>query len=269
MSKSHRGFPLPPPTNTKTVGATKGVPAVERATAILWLLAKQDSSMRLSQIARAIDILPSSCLHILRELAASRLIAIDPRQKVYRLGPGVIELARAASRQDPFAELAQPYLKEIAETYGVTATASAPVDDHHMVLVGYSHPPASISLTVTLGGRVPLLAGAAGRCLAAFSNHRKQQLKSAFSKVRWQVPMDFEQWFSEVEQVKPKGYSEDNGTFTKGVTTIAAPVFAPSGAVRGVVGVGAITAQMDDVWKAKVVVALKDAVKAIGAQLIV
>jgi DNA-binding IclR family transcriptional regulator len=247
--------------------STKSVPAVRRATAILSLLAEQTTPMGLSQIARAIDILPSSCLHILRELATARLVSIDPLQKTYRLGPGIVDLARAAMRQDPFAEYAKPHLKQLADEFEVTATATAMVDEGHMACVAFAHPPVSMSLNVTLGGRVPSFSGAAGRCLAAFGNYPRTRLKSGFGKVRWQNPLTFETWLEEVDQVKRTGYSEDRGTFVRGVTTIAAPVFGQDGSVRGIIGVGAITAQLDDECKTKVVAALKRAAHEFGTQL--
>ncbi|MCX4149980.1 MULTISPECIES: IclR family transcriptional regulator [Paraburkholderia] len=247
--------------------STKSVPAVRRAVAILSFLAEQTTPMSLSQVARAVDILPSSCLHILRELAAPRLVSIDPRQKSYRLGPGIVDLARAAMRQDPFAEYAKPHLKQLADTYGVTATATAMIDDDHMACVAFAHPPVSMSLNVTLGGRVPTFSGAAGRCMAAFGDYPRSRLRSGFAKVRWQTPLTFEDWMEEVEQVKRAGYSEDQGAFVLGVTTIAAPIFGQDASVRGIIGVGAITAQLDDEIKTKVIASLKHAAREFGMQL--
>ena len=222
--------------------------------------------MSLSQIARAVEILPSTCLHILRELASSRLVAFDQGQKAYRLGSGLVELARAVMRQDSFAEFARPHLKEIAEAYDVTATATALINGDHMACVALAHPTISMSLNVTLGGRVPALSGAAGRCQAAFAGQSRSQLRSAFGKVRWQIPIRFEDWMQEVEQVKRQGYAEDIGIFTLGVTSIATPVFAQDGSVRGAIGIGVISAQLEDKRKAKIIAALKHAAQDIGTQ---
>ncbi len=242
----------------------KSVPAVRRAAAILSLLAKQAVPMSLSHIARTVEILPSTCLHILRELAVSRLVTFDPGLKAYRLGPGLVELARAVMRQDSFAEFARPHLKEIAEKYNVTATATALIDADHMACVALAHPAVSMSLNVTLGGRVPSLSGAAGRCQAAFGGYTRAQLRSAFGRVRWQIPIRIEDWIEEVEQVRRQGYAEDNGIFTLGVTSIATPVFARDGSVRGAIGIGVITAQLEDKRKAKIITALKHAAQQIG-----
>jgi DNA-binding IclR family transcriptional regulator len=247
--------------------ASKSVPAVKRAAAILSLLANEGRPMTLSQIAHAVDVLPGSCLQILRELAQARLLAFDAGHKTWRLGPGLVDLARAVMRQDPFAESAQAWLKEIADAHGMTAFATAATDEDHVACVALAQPPVAMSLNVTLGGRVPLLSGAAGRCFAAFTDYPKTRLRRAFAKVRWEIPVTFEQWLGEVDEVRRLGYSEDAGAFTRGVTTIAVPVFAQDDSVRGVIGVGVISAQLDDRLRTRIIQHLKKAARGIGAQL--
>jgi DNA-binding IclR family transcriptional regulator len=245
----------------------KRVPAVRRAATILALLAKHDEPLSLSHIARAVEILPSTCLHILRELAVSRLVTFDSSQKAYRLGPGLVELARAVLRQNSFADLSRPYLQEIAETYDVTATASAMLDSEHMACVALAHPAAAMSLNVTLGGRVPAFSGAAGRCQAAFGNYSRSELRNAFGKVRWQTPVRFEEWADQLQQVKTLGYAVDDGDFALGVTSIATPVLGAAGVVCGTIGIGVITAQLENKRREKIVAALKRAADDIGEQL--
>lgn len=251
----------------QSAAPAKGVPAVRRAAAILGLLARQQRPMTLSQIAQATSVLPGSCLPILRELAYARLLAFDSRHKTYRLGQGLAELANAVSRQDPFAEAAALHLQEIADLYGMTATATAMCDAEHVACVALAQSAVAMSLHVTLGGRVPLLAGAAGRCFAAYAGHPRPVLRRWFSKVRWQMALGFEDWLSEVEQVRGRGWAQDCGTFSRGVTTLAIPVIAPDGSIRGVIGVGAISAQLDERLKARIVVTLQRASADISAQL--
>ena len=70
------------------------VPAVSRAAAILRLLGRSDEPQGVQAIARALNIIPSTCLHILRTLVAEELVAVDPATKLYSLNAGVLMLAR-------------------------------------------------------------------------------------------------------------------------------------------------------------------------------
>ena len=54
----------------RRVGVTRNVPAVSRAIAILRLLAKSEAPLGVHAVANALDLVPSTALHILRALVA-------------------------------------------------------------------------------------------------------------------------------------------------------------------------------------------------------
>lgn len=247
--------------------SAKSVPAVKRAAAILWLLAGQSESMSLSQITRAVDIHPSTGLHILRELAAARLVAFDQSGKTYRLGQGIVDLAQAVVRYDDFPELSRPHLQALANEFDVTATAVSMTDEQHVACVAFAMPPNSVSLNVTLGGRVPTMSGAAGRCIAAFGKRSRPALKRSFERVRWQVPFTFTAWMQEVETARRLGYGEDDGIFTRGVTTLAAPVFSPNGDVTRAIGIASISASLDATRRAQIADAITKAAQEVTRRL--
>lgn len=70
------------------------VAAVQKAAGILFVLAQANGPMTLSDIARKLGLVPSTCLHILRELSRTGLVQGDPNLKRYELGVGVVALAR-------------------------------------------------------------------------------------------------------------------------------------------------------------------------------
>ena len=102
----------------------RAVPAVRRGVAILYYLAGTTEERGVSRIARDLGMLPSTCLHILRELAAGGLVTFDAARKTYALGLGVLTLSRQFSRKHTFAQLAQPHLERIAREFNVKVTAS-------------------------------------------------------------------------------------------------------------------------------------------------
>ncbi len=245
----------------------KRVPAVKRAAAILWELADRPTPMNLSQISRAVGIIPSTCLHILRELASARLVSYDVNSKTYQLGSGITDLAKSALRLNDFAELAKPRLQTIANRFAMTATATSKIDDQHLALVAFANPPNSISLNVTLGGRVPLMSGASGRCFAAFGSMTEKQIRQNFGKVKWVRPINHETWAEEVEQTRIDGFSEDREGFVNGVSAIAVPVFMPDGSVSHTIGVYAITAQLEAIDRQELVNALKQSAEDIHRRM--
>lgn len=225
--------------------SVKRVPAVRRATSILWEMADRATPMNLSQISRAVDVIPSTCLHILRELVAARLVSYDPGSKTYQLGSGINDLARSAVKLNSFADLVKPRLQSIANRFNMTATATSKIDDQHLALAAFANPPNTISIRVTLGGRVPLMSGASGRIFAAFGGIPEKQVRRNFEKVKWVRPIDYQTWRAQVAQAVTDRYAEDREGFVEGVSTLAVPVYNADGTVTHTIGVFAIDSQLE------------------------
>src|SRR5262245_7877702 len=148
----------------------RAVPAVTRAIAVLRLLSRQRAPLSLKEIAQELRLVPSTVLHILRALAAEQLVRLDPGTKRYRLGVGMLPLARAILENGDFPRLVQPKLDQLSARFGVTAIGVELPDLDHMVVVALARARAPVRLHVDVGSRFPALISATGRCLAAFSS---------------------------------------------------------------------------------------------------
>jgi len=241
-SPSVRAVPAPAVPGAAGAVRIREVPAVRRAMAILHHLARHAEGLGVSRIARDLEIIPSTCLHILRELVAARLVAFEPNGKLYRLGLGVLGLAREVSRQHPFIQVAQPRLQRFARDFHVSAAATQR-DGEDMVVVAVAT--AAEGDAVAVGNRVPCLASASGRLIAAFSGWTGAQLQTRFERVRWQRAPDFRKWLREVRQAGERGHALDEGQFRLGITAIAAPVFGPDGTVSHTLTINVVSAQLD------------------------
>src|SRR5580693_1608860 len=80
----------------KKLPRIRQVPALSRGIAILRLLGRSDEPLGVHAIARALNLVPSTCLHILRVLADEHLIAVDAATKKYSVAAGLVSLARSA-----------------------------------------------------------------------------------------------------------------------------------------------------------------------------
>jgi DNA-binding IclR family transcriptional regulator len=224
--------------------ARRPVPAVTRAVAILRLLGRSEAPLGVNAIARALALVPSTCLHILRVLAAEELVAFDPATKQYRLGAGLLAMARSALSHNGFAELVQPGLDRLVRRHGVTAIGVQVHGLEHIVVVAMARPDRALRLQADVGSRFPALISASGRCIAAFGGHSWSALERRFRTLRWDRPPTLAAWRAEVEATRTKGFAVDEGNYIRGITVIAAPVGGAGGAVDHVVAVVGVTEQV-------------------------
>lgn len=227
------------------------VPALSRGVAILRLLAGSEVPLGVHDIARTLQLVPSTCLHILRVLASERLIAMDPRTKKYAVAAGLVALARSALRHNAFPGLVQADLDELSALYGATAIAVEASGLDHMIAVALARSPSPLQLQVEIGSRFPALISATGRCIAAFGHHPWAEIKARFHKLQWHAPPTLAHWQAEVRATRELGFAIDDGQYIRGVSIVAAPIIMPNGSVNALVLVG-LSEQMRELGLTKV-----------------
>lgn len=205
-------------------------PAIARAVAVLRLLGKSETPQGVQAIARALGLVPSTCLYVLRALVDEGLVAFDASTKRYALDVGVLTLARAWLKRDAFADHAQTLLDRLAAAHDVTMLGVQIVGLDYMVVVATAQSGGAFRLSAELGARFPALISATGRCIAAFGDHPPAELKRRFAALRWENPPSFERWTAEVKRARAAGYAVDEGNYIAGVTVLSAPVFKAPGA---------------------------------------
>jgi DNA-binding IclR family transcriptional regulator len=188
------------------------------------MLGKARAPLGVNAIAQALGLVPSTCLHILRALVEEKLVAFDRQSKHYRLGIGMLALARSALDSNAFPALIQAGLDQLSSVYNVTAIAVDVTDADQMVVVALSRSTIPFRLHVDVGSVFPSLLSATGRLVAAFSQQSRVELEAQFSKLRWDGSINFETWYLEVQQAMQNEYSIDRGTYIAGVTIVAVPV---------------------------------------------
>lgn len=207
------------------------VPAVSRAIAILRLLGKVRTPMGVNAIAQMLDLIPSTCLHILRALVEEKLVAFDSETKHYRLGAGMVTLARSALEANAFPVLVQSVLDRLSTKWGVTAIGVDVGDPEQMVVVALSRSNIPFRLHVDVGSVFPSLLSATGRLVAAFGDQPEAELKRRFQKLRWDKPLDYDLWCKEVAFAKKHQYSLDRNRYIAGISIAAVPVLTPNGKI--------------------------------------
>ena len=206
--------------------------------AILRLLSEVESPLGVNAIARELSLAPSSCFKILKALQTEDFVEFDTRTKSYSLGSGAITVARRALDPVRAFNTVRTRLEEIAQTYGIAIGLWRVVRNSRMVLIGFAEGASQMRIHMSIGQRVPALVGAIGRANAALLDLPRDELEREFEGLRWQTPLSFSDYLTQVEQAKQLGYGLDEGNFSPGVTTVAVPIIDETGAIRyGISGI--------------------------------
>jgi DNA-binding IclR family transcriptional regulator len=180
--------------------------------------------MGVKAIADALQLVPSTCLHILRSLHAEGLIGMEAGSKRYRLGSGMLSLARSVILSDPFPRHAQALLQSMADRWGVTSIGVELMGGDHMTVMALAKSQSPFSLHVDVGSRFPALISATGRLVAAFGGLSETELRQRFHALRWDQRPKWADWLKQVQEVRLQGVGIDRGQYIAGLTIIAVPI---------------------------------------------
>nr|WP_255473946.1 IclR family transcriptional regulator [Ketobacter sp. MCCC 1A13808] len=200
-------------------------PAISRAAAILRLLGKSETPLGLQSIARALNLVPSTCLYVLRALVDEEFVSFDTDTKRYSLEAGVLTLARHWLRRNQFTDLSQPVLNRISQEFDVTVLGVNVVGLEHIIVVAISQAGNNFQISAQVGSRFPAMISATGRCIVAFGDYTEQELEEKFKTLRWDEPPTFDEWKAQIGQARIDGFAVDEGNYISGVTVVAAPVW--------------------------------------------
>ncbi len=211
-------------------------PAVVRAARVLDLISQSPTPLSLAEISRTLA-LPKSSLHgLCNTLVQLRLVRrLENGQMT--LGPHVMSWANAfLARSDITREFFAAW-EEVNALPQETVTLSV-LDGGSVVYVACRNGNRPLGLTFRIGMRLPAPYTATGK--AILSTLPEEEVRTLLAG-RWPQPLtpagtpDIEALLQELEEVRARGYSVDDGEVREGMHCFGAPVFDSSGqAVAGV-----------------------------------
>jgi len=201
----------------------RDVGAVVNALQILQYLAASTSPVGVAAVARGTKISTSTCFNILRTLVRARFASFNTSDKTYSLGLALAELSVGLVGIS-HAELIRPELERLALNYETLILLWRVTDDNHLVLIDRAHSPTGIRVEIGMGYRLPLLAGAIGRCVAAEMQLSVADLRRRFAGLRWQAPLSFPDYQAQVAETREAGWALDDGRLFRGLTVVASLV---------------------------------------------
>jgi len=225
----------------------EGGESVRRATRLVRTVAESNElGIRLSQIARKMDLPVTTAHRILNVLVSEGFLEYDPVSKCYHIG---IELYSLGSKAQQFAlrEKYRSCLENVARetldsVYLVIRSSldALCIDD----IEGES---TIRIMAYNLGSRRPLGIGAGSLALLAFcpDDEIESILKANELRYRQNNKMTVSKVRGLIKQTRKLGYAFNEGHFMKGINGVGVPIYNNQGDVVAAISAGSISERID------------------------
>lgn len=192
------------------------------------------------QLGLKLGVSASTAHRLLTELEKLGMVGRAP-DGAYRLGLEFHRLAWASTARFPLREAAQDILRELADHSGESAFLALYDDlQHRMMFVTCVESANPLRYVMELNKWLPLHAGASGLAILAFLPPEARQVvihTGELAAITDQTITGSEVLEQELGEIRERGYAVSHGQRIVGAVAIAAPVFGPSGAVVGDIGI--------------------------------
>lgn len=207
------------------------VQSVDRAARLMAILAEVGVG-RVTDLAGRIDIHKSTASRLLATLEAHGLVEQDPDTAAYRLGQGLVRLAGAVPHAFDLGAASRPIAVQLARQIRETVNLVV-LDGTHTMCIDQVLGSASVTTVNWLGKRSPTHLAASGKVLLAALDaadvpaHLCDPMRGATaSSITDRARLD-----SHLQRVRDCGWAASIDEQEDGLTSVAAPVRGPDGAV--------------------------------------
>lgn len=191
-----------------------------------------------TELGRATGIHKVIVHRVLRSLAAERFVVQDPKNRRYRLGGGLIELARNSLRNVNVAEVARPHLEKLRNDTKETVLLSIR-RGLSILVVGAYESPQTIRVTGVVGDQAPMHCSAAGKLFLSFGPPAVLEELLAH-RLKTYTPKSLTHAAAlkeELARVHKRGWAVDDEESVPGIRAVAAPVTRNDGGIEACIAV--------------------------------
>ncbi len=221
------------------------VQSVDRAITVMEFLARRGWS-GVTEVSRELDIHKSTAYRLLMTLRDRGLVEQDAATEKYRLGFGVVLLARAVSADLDVLRCAKPLCERLSERTGETVTVAVLEGDDAVVIHQSLSRTSALSVDWT-GHHTPLHATAAGKIFLSHmpEDQRMRILEEPLERFTSNTTVDPETLREQVAQILDDGYSHTVEELETGLSAIGVPIRSSEGTVVGAVSVSGPSFRME------------------------
>ncbi|WP_107654580.1 IclR family transcriptional regulator [Nocardia suismassiliense] len=213
------------------------IQSIERAAAILRLLARGAGRLGVGEIAGALDLAKPTAHGILRTLQGVGFVEQDAATGKYQLGAALLHLGTSYLDANELRSRAINWADALAARTGEAVRIGAPVDGS-VVVVHHVFRPDNTEQALELGELLPPHATALGKVLLAFDAELAATVRAGeLPSLTRRTIVDRPALNRALAAVRQAGWAGDTEEFRPGEAGIAAPIRAHGGLVVGAIGI--------------------------------
>jgi len=222
------------------------IESLQRGLRVLALFSRATPALSLSQIKDAVGLNKSTVYRILYTLEEAGYLERDPETRLYRPGLKVLQLGFTAISSLEIRQVARPFLRQLAEEVGRTASLSV-LDGIEVVYVDRVRYHEVIGVMLGTGSRIPAHCASLGKAMLAFlpPEELRQRLDGVdFAPCTDNTITNRADLEADLAEVRRHGFSINDEEWVLGLRSTAAPIMDENGAVAGAINVSVPTAEV-------------------------
>ncbi|WP_323020461.1 IclR family transcriptional regulator [Pararhodobacter sp.] len=233
---------------------------VEKALKLLDFFTDKVTEIGLSDLARLSGIDKATVLRMLQDMAESGFVEQNPENKRWRLGAGILRLARLREAAQPVTRVLTPILERLAGETGETAHASL-LSGRDLANIGVVEPTRANRVYIEPGLALPLHATASGLAFTAFARpeQRDRVLGRKLPAITGTTPVTRDGLAEMLTRTERRGFAVADQTFEAEVYGLAVPLFGPDGFACGALAVATPASRVSEPHERGILAALAPA----------
>lgn len=230
---------------------------VAKALSLLDYFSESEPEIGLSELARRSGVDKATVHRMLVVMCDHGLLEKRGDARLYRLGAGVLRLARVRETAFPVSSIFQQSLETLSSTLGETAHASL-ISGRALATIGISESNRGSRVSLVAGEILPMHSTASGMVVLAFSRPElvDRALSGPLDARTAHTITDPDVLKARLQDIQLHGFAEGDQTNEDDVYGIAVPVFDTDGTPVGAIAVATPAHRMTDTLRQQTISAL-------------
>ncbi|MGW6062837.1 IclR family transcriptional regulator [Streptomyces sp. NPDC055189] len=247
----------------------RNIQSLERAAAMLRLLAGGERRLGLSEIASALGLAKGTAHGILRTLQAEGFVEQDSASGRYQLGAELLRLGNSYLDVHELRARALVWTDDLARSSGESVYLGV-LHQKGVLIVHHVFRPDDSRQVLEVGAMQPLHSTALGKVLAAYDPvAHSEAAESDWQTLTTRTVVDPEAFEGVLDLTRARGYAADVEETWEGIASVAAPIHDRRRMPVGAVGItGAVErVRKDGELRPDLIAAVRDCARAVSRDL--